>query len=70
LLLAVERRRIAYPKAQDYADFQRGLQQRFAIGEMVFDDQFARQKSSNHRGVSPAVLGRTFPRCRETRFFD
>jgi hypothetical protein len=42
----VERRRIAYPKAQDYADFQKGLQQRFAIGEMVFNDQFARQKTS------------------------
>src|SRR5262249_15341492 len=36
LLLALERRRIAYPKAQDYADFQRGLQQGFAIGGMGF----------------------------------
>src|SRR5262249_38261643 len=25
LLLALERRRIAHPKAQDYADFQRGI---------------------------------------------
>jgi len=33
-LPALERRRMAYPKAQDYADFQRGLQQGFAIGEM------------------------------------
>ena len=38
---------MAYPKAQDYADFQRGLQQRFAIGEMVFDDRFALQKILN-----------------------
>jgi hypothetical protein len=28
---------MAYPKAQDYADFQRGLQQRFATGEMGFE---------------------------------
>jgi hypothetical protein len=44
LLLALERRRIAHPKAQDYACFQRGLQQRIAIGEMVFTDQLALQK--------------------------
>jgi hypothetical protein len=44
LLLALERRRIACPKAQDYAWFQRGLQQRIAIGEMVFNDQLALQK--------------------------
>jgi hypothetical protein len=37
LLLALERRRIAHPKAQDYACFQRGLQQRIAIGEMGFN---------------------------------
>jgi len=37
-----ERRRIAHPKAQDYACFQRGLQQRIAIGEMV-NDQLALQ---------------------------
>jgi hypothetical protein len=43
-LLALERRRMAFPKAQDYADFQWGLQQRFAIGEMVSNDQFAPQK--------------------------
>jgi hypothetical protein len=42
-LLALERRRMAYPKAQDYADFQRGLQQGFATGEMGFRGQFARQ---------------------------
>jgi hypothetical protein len=35
LLLARERRRIAHPKAQDYADFQVGLQQGFALGEMA-----------------------------------
>jgi hypothetical protein len=28
---------MAYPKAQDYADFQRGLQQGFATGEMGFN---------------------------------
>jgi hypothetical protein len=37
-LLDVERRRIAYPKAQDYAGFQRGLQQGFATGGMGFND--------------------------------
>jgi hypothetical protein len=37
LPLPLERRRMAYPKAQDYADFRRGLQQRFAIGEMAFN---------------------------------
>jgi hypothetical protein len=36
---------MAYPKAQDYADFQRGLQQGFATGEMGSNDQFALQKS-------------------------
>jgi len=45
LLLALERRRIAYPKAEDYADFQRGLQQGFAAGEMGFRGQSARQQS-------------------------
>jgi hypothetical protein len=35
----------SYPKAQDYADFQRGLQQGFTTGEMGFNDQFALQKS-------------------------
>ena len=44
-LLAVERRRIAYPKAQDYADIQRRLQHRFATGEMGFRGQFAQQQS-------------------------
>jgi hypothetical protein len=39
----VERRRIANPKAKDYADFQR-LQHRFATGEMGVNDQFALQK--------------------------
>jgi hypothetical protein len=29
---------MAYPKAQDYADFQRGLQQGFATDEMGFND--------------------------------
>jgi hypothetical protein len=46
-----------------------GLQQRFAIGEMVFNDQFKRQKSSTTY-VIPAVLGQTFPRCPNTGFFD
>jgi len=40
-LLTVERRRIAYPKAEDYADFQGGLQQGFAIDKMGFREQFA-----------------------------
>ena len=35
------RRRIAFLKAQDYADFQTGLQQRFATGEMVFNALYA-----------------------------
>jgi hypothetical protein len=47
LPLALERRRMAYPKAQDYACFQRGLQKRIAIGEMVFNDQLALQKILN-----------------------
>ena len=36
LLLALERRRIAHP-AKDYANFQVGLQQGFAPGEMGFN---------------------------------
>jgi hypothetical protein len=47
LLLALERRRIAHPKAQDYADFKVGLQQGFALSEMGFNDKFALQKSLN-----------------------
>jgi hypothetical protein len=46
-LLALERRRMAYPKAQDYADFQVRLQQGFAIGGMGFNDKFALQKILN-----------------------
>jgi hypothetical protein len=34
LLVALERRRIAHPKAKDYANFQVGLQQGFTTGEM------------------------------------
>src|SRR5215469_13870249 len=45
LLLALERRRMAYPKAQDYADFQRALHQSFATCEMVFSDQIAPAKN-------------------------
>ena len=45
LLPVLERRRIAHPKAQDYADFQNRLQQGFATGETGFEDQFARQQS-------------------------
>jgi len=33
LVLALERRRIAHPKAQDYANFKVALQQGFATGE-------------------------------------
>ena len=46
LLLALERRRIAHPKAQDYADFKGGLQQGFATGEMGFSNHFAQQQFS------------------------
>jgi hypothetical protein len=35
-LPALERRRIAHPKAQDYADFQSRLQQGFGSDEMGF----------------------------------
>jgi hypothetical protein len=45
LLLALERRRIAIPRLRTTPMFKVGLQQRFAIGEMVFNDQFALQKS-------------------------
>jgi hypothetical protein len=51
LLLARERRRIAYPKAQDHADFQVGLQQGFAASEMGFNDKFALQTILN--GLCP-----------------
>jgi hypothetical protein len=34
--LTKSRRRIAHPKAEDYADFQLGLQQGFAIDGMGF----------------------------------
>jgi hypothetical protein len=53
LLLALERRRIAHPKAQDYANFQVSLQQGFATGEMGFKGQFAPQKS----GVADVCFG-------------
>jgi hypothetical protein len=43
--LTKSRRRIAHPKAEDYADFQLGLQQGFAIGGMGFRGQFALQQS-------------------------
>src|SRR5262249_574684 len=43
-LLAVERRRIADPKAQDYADIPRALQHRFATGEMGANRHFAWQQ--------------------------
>ncbi len=43
--IVVERRRIAHPKAEDYANFQVGLQQGFATGEMGFRGDFARQQS-------------------------
>jgi hypothetical protein len=45
LLLALERRRIASLKAQDYADLQSRLQQGFAAGGMGLSTQFALQKS-------------------------
>jgi hypothetical protein len=47
LLLAVERRRIAHPKAQGYAGIKVGLHQGFATGEMGFNDKFALQKILN-----------------------
>ena len=45
LLLALERRRIAHPKAKDYANFQVRLQQGFTIGEMGSDCHFAARQS-------------------------
>jgi hypothetical protein len=45
LLIALERRRMAYPKAQDYAVFKVALQQRFATGEMGFNDKSCCKKS-------------------------
>jgi hypothetical protein len=45
LLLALERRRIAHPKAQDYAGFKVGLQQGFATGEMGFNINLRCKKS-------------------------
>ena len=45
LLLALERRRITHPKAQDYANFQSALHQGFATGEMGLRGQFALPKS-------------------------
>jgi hypothetical protein len=67
LLLARERRRIAHPKAQDYACLQRGLQQRIAIGEMVFNDQLALQKILNGPcllWVLGVVISFVLPPCR------
>jgi hypothetical protein len=45
LLLALERRRIAHPKAQDYAGIKVGLQQGFAAGEMGFNINLRCKKS-------------------------
>jgi len=39
------RRRIAFPKARDYADDEGELQQGFATGGMGFQDQVAEQQS-------------------------
>jgi hypothetical protein len=47
LLLALERRRIAHPKLRTTPIFKVGLQQGFAVGEMVFNDQLALQKILN-----------------------
>ena len=44
LLLALERRRIAYPKAQDYADFQRGIRAEICDWRNGVQYQFAPQK--------------------------
>jgi hypothetical protein len=44
---ALERRRIAHPRLRTTPAFQRGLQQRIAISEMVFNDQLALQKILN-----------------------
>jgi hypothetical protein len=59
LLLARERRRIAHPKAQSYADFETGLQQRFATGEMGFNDQFAPHNRSGSLATFARVRGGT-----------
>jgi hypothetical protein len=44
-LPALERRRMAYPKAQDYAVFKVALQQRSATGEMGFNIDLRCKKS-------------------------
>src|SRR5499427_9895329 len=46
LLLALERRRIAHPKARTTPIFKVGLQHRFAIGEMRRNRHFAWQQCS------------------------
>jgi hypothetical protein len=56
-LPALERRRIAYPKAQDYADFKVGLQQGFATSEIGLNDQFALQKSRNAHVAFGVISG-------------
>src|SRR6516225_7753302 len=52
------RRRIAYPKAQDHADFQKGLQQGFTTGGIGSDRHFAWQQplGSNVRFGSKADI--------------
>jgi hypothetical protein len=69
LLLALERRRIAHPKAQDYADFQGGLQQGFAIREMGFGPKTARRQSETvHVRFGSIVLKTILRGWSEERF--
>src|SRR3974377_2145233 len=51
--LTKSRRRIAYPKAQDHADFQKGLHQGFAIDEMGFPIKL----HSSNREARMSALG-------------
>jgi hypothetical protein len=45
LLLALERRRIAHPKAQDYADFQNGITAEIRDRRNGLQYKFALQKN-------------------------
>jgi hypothetical protein len=53
---ALERRRIAHPKAQNYAFFKVALQQGFAPGEMGFNDKSALHEIPE-RSLSALGLG-------------
>jgi hypothetical protein len=57
MLLALERRRIAHPKAEDYADFQRAITAGICDGRNGVKVQFARQQPKSSADAARAARG-------------